>query len=150
MDPIVRAVTIYIVLMVIFRVAGKRALAQTTTFDFVLPLIVSEVTQQAMVGDDFSITAATLAITTLIGLDIGLSILKQKLPFLDKWMDDVPLVIVDDGKVLHDRLTKTRIDESDILHAARELLGLERMDKVKYAVLERGGGISIIPRQTGG
>jgi len=147
MDAILRAAIIYVILMVIFRIAGKRSLAQITTFDFVLLLIISEATQQAMLGDDFSVTNATLVIITLIGLDIGLSLLQQRLPFLGKWLDDVPLVIVDDGKVLHDRLKKVRIDESDILHAARELQGLERMDQVKYAVLERGGGISIVPRQ---
>jgi uncharacterized membrane protein YcaP (DUF421 family) len=47
---------------------------------------------------------------------------------------------------LTDRLKKSRIDENDILQAARQLQGLERMDQVKYAVLERSGGISIIPR----
>ena len=148
MDSIVRAAAVYGILLLIFRIAGKRSLAQITTFDFVLLLIISEATQQAMLGDDFSLMNATLIIVTLVGLDIGLSLLQQHLPFLDKWLDDVPLVVVDDGKVLHDRMKKSRIDESDILHAARELQGLERMDQIKYAVLERGGGISIIPRQS--
>lgn len=150
MDSIVRAAVIYVILLLIFRIAGKRSLAQITTFDFVLLLIIGEATQQAMLGNDFSVTNATLIIVTLLALDIGLSLLQQRLPYLDKWLDDVPLVIIDDGKVLHDRLKKSRIDESDILHAARELQGLERMDQIKYAVLERGGGISIIPRQSGG
>jgi len=150
MDSIVRAAVIYAILLLIFRIAGKRSLAQITTFDFVLLLIIGEATQQAMLGNDFSVTNATLIIVTLLALDIGLSLLQQRLPYLDKWLDDVPLVIIDDGKVLHDRLKKSRIDESDILHAARELQGLERMDQIKYAVLERGGGISIIPRQSGG
>lgn len=150
MESVLRGAAIYVFLLVIMRISGKRSFAEITTFDFVLLLIIGEATQQAMLGNDFSVTNATLIIVTLLALDIGLSLLQQRLPYLDKWLDDVPLVIIDDGKVLHDRLKKSRIDESDILHAARELQGLERMDQIKYAVLERGGGISIIPRQSGG
>jgi uncharacterized membrane protein YcaP (DUF421 family) len=57
-------------------------------------------------------------------------------------------VIVDDGKLLHDRMDKARVDELDILHAARQLQGLERLDQIKYAVLERSGGITIIPKRS--
>jgi uncharacterized membrane protein YcaP (DUF421 family) len=62
-------------------------------------------------------------------------------------LDDVPLLLVEDGKLIERRMDKARISESDILHAARALQGLERMDQVKYAVLERTGEISIIPKQ---
>ena len=61
-------------------------------------------------------------------------------------LDDVPLVLVDNGQPIAERLRKTRISEQDIMHAARSLQGLERMDQVKYAVLERTGEISIIPQ----
>ena len=150
MDAVLRAVAIYTFLMVIFRVSGKRSLAQITTFDFVLLLVIGEATQQALLGEDFSITTGAVVITTLLALDIGLSVLQQRVPFLGKLLDDVPLVIVEDGKVLRERLDKARISEADILHAARDKHGLERMDQVKYAVLERSGGISIIPRQSQG
>jgi uncharacterized membrane protein YcaP (DUF421 family) len=58
----------------------------------------------------------------------------------------VPLVVVENGQPLRDRMNKARIDEDDVLTAARQLQGLERMEQIKYAVLERNGGISIIPR----
>ena len=57
------------------------------------------------------------------------------------------MVILEDGRLLKDRMNKARVDESDIMTAARELQGLERIDQIKYAVLERSGGISIIPKQ---
>jgi uncharacterized membrane protein YcaP (DUF421 family) len=57
------------------------------------------------------------------------------------------LVIVEDGKPLKDRMDKARMDEEDILHAARELQGLERMEQIKYAVLERNGDITVVPKQ---
>jgi uncharacterized membrane protein YcaP (DUF421 family) len=149
MDAVLRALAIYVILLVVFRVAGKRSLAQITTFDFILLLVIGEATQQALLGDDFSLTNAVLVIVTLIGIDIGLSLLQQQFTFLGPWLDDVPLVLVEEGKMLKTRMGKTRVSESDILQAAREKQGLERMDQIKYAVLERGGGISIIPRPEG-
>lgn len=149
MDAVLRALAIYLVLLVVFRVAGKRSLAQITTFDFVLLLMISEATQQVLLGNDFSLTNAVLVIVTLIGIDIGLSWLQQRFTFLGPWLDDVPLVLVEEGRILQPRMQKTRVSESDILQAAREKQGIERMDQIKYAVLERGGGISIIPRPEG-
>jgi uncharacterized membrane protein YcaP (DUF421 family) len=147
MDVVLRGLAVYAFLVVIFRVSGQRSLGQVTTFDFVLLLIIAETTQQALIGEDFSITAAFLVIVTLIALDIGLSLLKQGFPRLDRLLEGLPLVIVANGKPLHDRMAKARVDEGDVLNAARERRGLERMDQIKYAVLERNGGISIIERR---
>lgn len=147
MDAILRAFAIYAFLLLIFRLAGRRALAQMTNFDLVLMLIVSEATQQALLGNDFSLTNAFLVILTLVGLDIAISLWKQRSPQIEKLIDGVPMVILEDGRLLKDRMNKARVDESDIMTAARELQGLERIDQIKYAVLERSGGISIIPKQ---
>lgn len=149
MDSVLRAASIYLILMVLFRIMGTRALAQITTFDFILLLIISETTQQAMVGQDFSLTNAFLAIVTLVMLDLGLSLLKSKFPRLEKWLEGLPLVIVENGVPLKERMERARVDESDVLAAARETQGLERMEQIKYAVLERSGGISIIPMGEG-
>ena len=78
MDSVWRAAAIYIGLMIIMRLAGKRSLAQITTFDFVLLLIIGEATQNALLGQDFSVTNAMLVIITLVTLDIGLSLLKRR------------------------------------------------------------------------
>lgn len=146
MDSVLRALIVYVFLMVVFRVAGKRSLAQITTFDFVLLLVIGGATQQALLGDDFSMTNAVLVIFTLIGFDIGLSLLERRFPSLESWLDDVPLVLVSEGEMIEKRMDKTRISESDILASARANQGLERMDQIKYAVLERTGEISIIPK----
>ncbi|MDQ3443134.1 MAG: DUF421 domain-containing protein, partial [Chloroflexota bacterium] len=120
---------------------------QITTSDFVVLLVIGEATQQALLGDDFSITNAVLVIVTLLGLDIGLSLVQSRFPRLGPWLDDGPLVLVENGSLLQKRMDKSRISEADILHAARAAQGLERMDQIKYAVLERTGEISIIPKQ---
>lgn len=145
MNPIFRGFAIYAFLLIIFRIVGKRSLSETTTFQFVLLLIISEVTQQAMVGEDFSLTASFLLIITLIGTDLLLSFVKTKSKGFTKFTEGTPVIIVDRGKPLKQRMKKSRVDEDDVLEAARQAQGLERMEQIKYAVLEKDGSISIIP-----
>lgn len=146
MQSVLRALVIYGFLLVLLRGFGKRTLAQITTFDLVLLLIIGEATQQALLGDDFSLTTSMLVILTLVGAEVGIDNVKQRRPSLGSTLEGLPLVLVVDGQALEERLTKSRIDVSDILEAARKLHGLERLDQVRYAVLERDGVISVIPR----
>jgi uncharacterized membrane protein YcaP (DUF421 family) len=145
MNPVFRGLIIYTFLLVIFRISGRRSLSQTTTFEFVLLLIISEVTQPAMVGDDNSLVTSMLLIMTLVGADLLLSLLKVKSTRVDKATEGTPLIIVDKGKPLSERMKCCRVEEEDVLQAARATQGLERMDQIKYAVLEIDGSISIIP-----
>ncbi len=145
MESVIRAAIVYVVLLVVFRFAGKRSLAQITTFDFILLLIIAEAVQPGLTGGDDSMMNSLLMVLTLVGLDIGLSLMKGRFMTLEKLIDDVPLVLVVDGKPIQERLRKSRVDESDILTSARMTQGLERMEQIKYAVLERNGGISIVP-----
>lgn len=146
MDAVIRALMLYVALLVLFRVVGKRSLAQATTFDFVLLLIVGEATQQALLGEDFSLTQAVTVIATLVGVDRLADYLGWRYPKVDRLLDSVSILLVDDGRLLRDRLDKAHIDEKEILTAARQAHGLERMDQVKYAVLEKDGGITVVPR----
>jgi uncharacterized membrane protein YcaP (DUF421 family) len=145
MESVLRAVFVYAFLWLIVRAAGNRTLSEITTFDFVLLLVISEATQQAMVGNDFSIINAAIVIVTLVLVDIGLSLLKIRFPVFDEIASGKPIVIVERGRALRDRMQKLRVGDDDILEAARRLQGLERMDQIKYAVMEVSGGISIIP-----
>ena len=147
MDSVVRAAAVYLALLLLFRIVGKHTLAETGAFDFVLLLIIAEATQQAMIDDDNSMTNAFLIIVTLLALNIGFSLLKQRWPLVDRLIDDVPVLIVVDGNPIKDRMDRARVDERDILQAARETQGLARLDEIKYAVLERDGAISVVPKQ---
>jgi uncharacterized membrane protein YcaP (DUF421 family) len=144
MESVLRALAIYAVLMVLFRITGKRSLGQITTFDFILLLIISEAIQNGLVGDSYSITNAFVLVTTLVLVDVGLSLVKGRWPRIERYLDGTPLVIVEGGRLLHDRMGKARVDEGDVLNAARRE-GLERLAQVKHAILERNGDISIIP-----
>lgn len=145
MDSVIRGFVVYAFLLILFRICGKRTLAETTTFDFVLLLIIAEATQQALIDTDNSITNAGLLIVTLLWLNVMLSLAKQRFPRLEGWIDGLPVVLVAEGKPLREHMDKVRVDEADILEAAHEKQGLERLDQVKYAILERSGGIAIIP-----
>jgi uncharacterized membrane protein YcaP (DUF421 family) len=147
MNPVLRAATVYLVLLVVFRLAGKRTLAQVTSFDLVLLLIISEAVAQALVGDDFSLVNALLIVLTLVLMDVALGFVKRSRE-ASKWLEGLPVVIVEDGRLLPDRIGRTQVDEDDVLTAAQRQLGLERLDQIKYAVLERSGGIAVIPKRS--
>ncbi|HYH12476.1 MAG TPA: YetF domain-containing protein [Thermomicrobiales bacterium] len=146
MDEVIRALAVYAILLLIFRVSGKRSLAETTTFDFVLLLIFSEALQSALVDEDSSLTAAVVVIMTLVVLNIGMSLLKERSSKIELLMEGAPIRLIERGELLYDRMRRARIDEGDILAAARQTQGIEQMDQIESAVLERSGGISIIPK----
>jgi uncharacterized membrane protein YcaP (DUF421 family) len=148
MDAVLRAASMYLVLMVLFRISGRRSLGELTTFDFVLLLIIGEATQQALLGDDFSITNSILIIATLIAIDVGFSQLKQRSVRLAQLLDGGPTVIVENGQPLMRRMKEARVTEADILESARSNQGILRMEEIRYAIIERNGSISIVPNQS--
>lgn len=147
MDAVFRGAAIYFFLLLIFRIFGTRSLAQVTTFDFVLLLIIAETTQQGLIGDDFSVTKAGLLIATLMLIELLLTRLKQRSPWFDRFSEGIPMVIVKDGQLLTERMRSCHIDVADVLASARELQGLDGLEKIKYAVLEKNGLITIIPAE---
>ncbi|RPH30213.1 DUF421 domain-containing protein [Buttiauxella warmboldiae] len=145
MDTVIRALAVYLILIVVFKIAGRRALLQMTSFDLILLLIISEATQQALLGNDFSVTGAMLTIVTLIVVDISFGILKKKIPAADDLLDGTPVILVENGHFYVEKLTKADISAEDILLAARIDHGITERQKIKYAILESNGHISIIP-----
>src|SRR5687767_3602334 len=115
MESVIRGVAIYAFLWLIFRVSGKRTLAETTPFELVLLLIISEVTNQAMVDSDHSITNAFLLIMTLTGMSVLLSVVKHYSPRASRWLDGLPLPLVRHGKPLQENMDKARVDKEEIL-----------------------------------
>lgn len=147
MDTIVRAAFIYFFLLVVLRASGRRTLAQATPFDLVLLLLVSEVVQQAIVGaGDDSVTTAMIAVTTLVALDVALSLAKARWHSFGKVLDGVPMILVEHGQKFETRMKYARIDEDEILEAARNH-GLTSLDQIDYAILETTGKVSIIPKR---
>lgn len=146
MDAIARSLAVYLFLLLIFRVSGKRTLAEASNFDFVLLLIVAEATQQALLGDDFSVTNSLLIITTLFLTDVGATWLKNRSEKADRIIDGMPVLLMERGDLLHANLDDHRINVNDLLEEARRDYGLGSLEEIEYAILERSGDISIIPR----
>ncbi|MBS7563649.1 DUF421 domain-containing protein [Mucilaginibacter sp. Bleaf8] len=146
MDLVIRAAFMYLFLLVIVRVIGKRTMAQTSTFDFVLLLTISQVTEQALVGMDYSLTGATILIIVFVTVNIVFSIIKQRFHFFSKMVEGTPLILVDNGEPLPVRMRQSQVDLEDVMYAARSIHGLEKLAQIKYAVLEKDGTISIIPK----
>lgn len=145
MDDVIRTVAIYLVLLLLFRITGKRTLDSIDTFDLVVLLVISEATQQALLGEDFSLTGAVVVILTLLTLTTIGSLWKYRSTAFDTVTEGPPLILVAEGKPYRDRMKKERVDLADIIGKAREQHGLERLEQIKYAVLEPSGGMSIIP-----
>lgn len=145
MDMVLRALAIYLILMVVFKIAGRRALLQMTSFDLILLLIISEATQQALLGNDFSVTGAMITIVTLIVVDMLFGMIKKYLPGADDLLDGTPVILVENGYLFQEKMKKADISCDDILLMARVDHGITRLDEIKFAILETNGHISIVP-----
>jgi uncharacterized membrane protein YcaP (DUF421 family) len=145
MDSVFRSVAVYLFVLVVFRISGKRSLSQITTFDFILLLIIGEATQQALLGDDFSVINAWVVIATLMALEIVFSHIEGRWPKFGRMVGSLPVVVVENGRLLEDRAKREGVTLAEILAEGREKHGLERLEQYKYAILERHGGISVVP-----
>ena len=147
---VARAALVYVFLLAVFRVAGRRTLAQVTTFDLILVLILGDATQQALVGEAGTLATTVVAVATLVLFDIGLSRAKQRWPQVDLVVDGLPIPLVNRGTRQTAQMAAEGVTDDDVLTAARERHGLSRMDEVEFAVLEQSGGISVVPSRPNG
>ncbi len=145
MDSVIKATVVFFVLWAILRVSGRRTLGEMTAFDFVLFLIIGGSTQRAITGEDYSLINALLLVSTFVVLDIGMSIVDLKWPASRPILNAMPMILVDNGYLLTARMRRARITKDNILEAARRLHGLERMEQIKFAILEATGEITIVP-----
>ena len=109
MDSVIRGVSIYVILLIATRLSGRRTMAQMTPFDFVLLLIIAETTQQALLGDDFSISNAVVLILTLFATDVLLAWLKSFSPRVASLLDGNPTVLISQGRIDHEAMERARV-----------------------------------------
>lgn len=147
MNPVFRALIVITILWFVLRVSGRRTLAEITTFDFILLLIVGDITQQALVGDDYSIMTMALVLVTVVLVDVAMGRLAITSKTMGHVLESVPVVVVDDGEVLQEVMDREGVDLEEVLTAAREVHGLKALDEIRYAIVERHGAISIVPKE---
>jgi uncharacterized membrane protein YcaP (DUF421 family) len=145
MESVLKAFVIYFALWALLRITGRRTMGELSAFDLILFLVIGGATQRALVGQDYSLTTAFVIVSTLVAIDVALSLIKREWSLVSRIIEGAPMVVVDNGKPLAARLRRARITIEDVLQAARQTHGLERIDQVKFAILEANGDISIIP-----
>jgi uncharacterized membrane protein YcaP (DUF421 family) len=146
-DSIIRAVTVYMLLLIIFRIAGRRSLSQNTTFDLVLALMISEAIQQALLDSDSSMTNAALVVIGLIGFDVLVSKAAHRSPRISTWLEGKPIVLMEGGRMHPKYMARERVTPAEIMQAGRDKHGLARLDQIEYAVVEPSGEITVVPRE---
>ena len=140
---VLRCTVVYVVLLVALRLTGKRQMGQFTPFDFAVLLIVSNAVQNAMIGPDTSLAGGLIGAATLLALNYLLSLLTARYNLFGREVLGDPTVLINDGHLVTDNLRRERVDPDDVLMAMREH-GVEDIGKVKHAILETDGTISIV------
>ncbi len=146
MESVLRAIYGYLFLVFMVRVVGRRPGKQMTPFEFVLIFFIGGLMLTAMVGDEASFTNALIQIMTIALLHALLAWLRTKSSRFAVITDGTPLILFERGKPRLDIMQGTRMSHDDIMASARDS-GLQTLDDVEYAVLERNGQITIIPHQ---
>jgi len=143
-EVVLRTLAVYVALLLLLRLAGKRELGQMTTFDLVVVLIISNAVQNAMVGANVSLTAGIVAAATLLVANATVDRVGLRSAWLRDRLRGVPTLLIHDGAVVPEHLRREGIDEDEIMQALREH-GVDDVRHVKTAVLEVDGTISVIP-----
>ncbi|HLH03593.1 MAG TPA: YetF domain-containing protein [Bryobacteraceae bacterium] len=143
MAGVLRGVFGYCFLVLIVRTAGRRPGKQIAPFEFVFVFFAGGLTLTAMVGDDRSLTNAFTIIISIALTHLVLAYLQRRWKTLGLIIDGTPLVLLKNGKWQVEAMRHMRIQDDDVMAMARDN-GLERLDQVAYAVLERNGEISVI------
>jgi uncharacterized membrane protein YcaP (DUF421 family) len=146
LEKILRPVFVYAFLVVGLRLAGKRELAQLNPFDLVVLLTLSNTVQNAIIGEDNSVTGGIIGATTLLIINYVVVRFLYRHERLDRLVEGDADVLMDGGLVRADRLDKEKITRSELEAAARKQ-GFASLDEVERAVLEPSGTISFIAKR---
>ena len=145
MDIALRAAVIFVALYLLVRLMGKRELGQMTPFELIVLIVIGDLIQQGVTQNDFSLTGAIIAISTIAFLAMVMSWASYLWPWAERLLEGEPRVIVRDGELLTANLRRNRLTRAEIESEMR-LAGIGRMNDVAWAILETRGKISFIQR----
>jgi uncharacterized membrane protein YcaP (DUF421 family) len=149
MDIVLRATVIFIALYLLVRLMGKRELGQMTPFELIVLIVIGDLIQQGVTQNDFSLTGAIIAISTIAFLAVAMSWATYFWPWAERLLEGQPRVIVRDGEILQANLRRDRLTRSEI-EAEMRLAGIGHLRDVAWAILETQGKISFIRHADGG
>jgi len=142
-EKLLRSVVVYTFLLVAFRLCGKRQLGQLSAFDLVVLLIISNVVQNAVIGNDNSLGGGLLGATTILLLNLLVAYVTFRFKRADRMIEHSPTVLVRHGRILRDNLRRERLGPRD-LRAALRHHGVVSIRDIRYAFLEEDGHVSVI------
>jgi len=145
MDISLRAIALFVFILFLTRVMGRRELSSLAPFDMILLIVLGDAIQQGLTQDDYSVTGALIAITTLALMQRGTSYLSFRFGFVRRLLEGEPVVIVQDGRVIERNLRRERLTAAEVSEEAR-LHQIDSLDKIKWALLEPNGNISFIEK----
>jgi uncharacterized membrane protein YcaP (DUF421 family) len=145
MDIVVRAVFLYIFVVFVMRVIGRRELSSMTPFDLILLIVVGDALQQGLTQDDYSVTGAVLAVATIATLQVFTSYLSFRSRRARKLLEGQPLVVVEKGKLVDQNLKRERITLDEVTEEMRQQQ-IGSLDEIEWGILESNGSISFIKK----
>lgn len=149
MDIALRAAIIFIALYALMRLMGKRELGQMTPFELIVLVVIGDLIQQGVTQNDFSVTGAIIAISTIALLALVMSWATYLWPRAERALEGEPRVIVKDGEIVAANLHGNRLTRSEVESEMR-LAGIGHLSDVAWGILEPRGKISFIQRPDSG
>ncbi len=148
LEKILRPVFVYVFLIVGLRLSGKRELVQLNPFDLVVLLTLSNTVQNAIIGEDNSVTGGIIGATSLLVVNYLVVRFLYKHRGLDQFIEGRADVLIEDGKIKTHNLKKELITVAQLEAAARKQ-GFESLGEVQQCILESGGTITFIGKKPG-
>jgi uncharacterized membrane protein YcaP (DUF421 family) len=145
MDIALRAVVIFFFLVFVTRVMGRRELSSLTPFDLILLIVLGDAIQQGLTQDDYSVTGAVIAVSTIAALQVATSYVSLRWTRARRVLEGLPLVLIEDGKLIEQNLKRERLDEDEVA-AEMRLQQIGTFDEVAWAILETNGSMSFIKK----
>lgn len=142
---VLRAVAVYVIVMVLLRLSGKRAVGQFTPFDLVLLILIGNAVQNGLNGGDNSLTGALVLAVCLIALNYAVAFFTSRFRGFEKVVEGTPVIVARNGVCYRDVLRKQLVSEDDFREAMR-MNNVAALEDVAIALLETSGNISIISR----
>jgi uncharacterized membrane protein YcaP (DUF421 family) len=144
-DIALRAVVLYAFIVLVMRVIGRRELSSMTPFDLILLIILGDAIQQGLTEDDYSVTGAVIAVSTIASLQVFTSYLSFRSERARKVLEGLPIILVDHGKLVDENLTRERMTADEV---AAEMRAKEigSLDEVEWGILESNGSVSFIKK----
>lgn len=143
MEIVLRSAAVFVFLWFLTRIIGKKELAEISSFELVLLVVIGDLVQQGVTQEDMSVTGAILATGTIALLVVSMSYVSFRWRRADRVVEGVPVVIVSDGQMVTESMRLERLTEEEVVSAAREQ-GIGDVADVRFGVLEPDGKFSFV------